>query len=108
VGENFGTGSSREHVPHAMLAWGIRCVLGKSFARIFYRNCINLGLPAIVCPEAVEAAEPGVTVRIDTDTGAVQVGDATFRAAPLPPFMRDMLASGGLVDWARRRLAEAG
>ncbi|MBX5445704.1 3-isopropylmalate dehydratase small subunit [Sphaerobacter sp.] len=108
VGENFGTGSSREHVPHAMLAWGIRCVLGKSFARIFYRNCINLGLPAIVCPEAVDAAEPGVTVRIDTDTGTVHVGDATFQAVPLPSFMRDMLASGGLVDWARRRLAEAG
>src|SRR5919199_2023118 len=55
VGENFGSGSSREHVPHAMKAWGIRCVVGKSFARIFQRNCVNLGLPIVACPEASAA-----------------------------------------------------
>ena len=59
VGENFGIGSSREHVPLAMKAWGVRCVLGRSFARIFYRNCVNIGLPIVACPEAAAAASDG-------------------------------------------------
>ena len=103
VGENFGTGSSREHVPHAMLAWGVRCVLGKSFARIFYRNCINLGLPALECPDAAQAARPGSSVRIDTDTGEVMVDGTSFRAQPVPRFVQDLQNAGGLVDWARLR-----
>ena len=69
TGRNFGIGSSREHVPLAMKAWGVRCVLGESFARIFRRNCINLGLPVLECPDAAQAARPGSSVRIDTDTG---------------------------------------
>src|SRR5438552_18754643 len=64
VGSNFGAGSSREHVPQAMAASGIRFLVGKSFARIFYRNCINLGLPAVMSPEAVDAASPGPPVRL--------------------------------------------
>ncbi|HEX2045293.1 MAG TPA: 3-isopropylmalate dehydratase small subunit, partial [Gaiellaceae bacterium] len=71
TGANFGIGSSREHVPQAMKAWGVRCVLGKSFARIFRRNCVNLGLPIVTCAEAADAAAPGSHVRVDTDTGAI-------------------------------------
>lgn len=103
VGENFGIGSSREHVPQAMKAWGVRCVLGKSFARIFHRNCINLGLPIAACPEAAAAAKPGSGIRIDTDTGRVEVDGERFQARPLHPFMLELVSSGGLVPWARRR-----
>ena len=104
VGENFGAGSSREHVPQAMKAWGVRCVLGKSFARIFHRNCINLGLLIITCPQAASRANRGSSVRIDTDSGEIRVDGEVFHAAPIPPFMLDLIASGGLVPWARDRL----
>ena len=103
TGWNFGIGSSREHVPLAMKAWGVRCVLGVSFARIFRRNCINLGLPALECPDAAQAARPGSSVRIDTDTGQVTVDGASFRAQPVPRFVQDLQNAGGLVDWARLR-----
>jgi 3-isopropylmalate/(R)-2-methylmalate dehydratase small subunit len=106
AGENFGTGSSRENVPMAMRVAGIRCVLAKSFARIFHRNCINLGLSAIACPEAVAAARPGSVVRIETDTGGVEVDGQRFEARPLPPFMLELLAAGGLVPWIAGRLDE--
>ncbi len=108
VGENFGTGSSREHVPQAMKASGIRCVVGKSFARIFYRNCINLGMPVVVCPGAAEAASPGSRIRIDTEAGTVEVDGKRFEAKPIPAFMHDMLSSGGLVEWARVRSGAVG
>ena len=104
VGENFGAGSSREHVPHAMKASRIVCVLGTSFARIFHRNCINLGLPVITHAEAAAAARPGSEIRIDTDAGEITVGDRRFDTAPVPEFMQTMLASGGLIPWARERL----
>ena len=104
--ENFGTGSSRENVPTAMKAAGICCVVAKSFARIFHRNCINLGLPAIACREAVESAQPGSSIRIEIETGIVDVDGKTFRAQPLPPFMLELLAAGGLVPWIRDRLPE--
>ena len=107
VGENFGTGSSREHVPHAMKASGVQCVLGKSFARIFQRNCVNLGLLVMIAPEAAAAAGPGDRIRIDTVSGEVTVGDATFQASPLPEFMLEMIAAGGLVEWGRSRLSRA-
>jgi 3-isopropylmalate/(R)-2-methylmalate dehydratase small subunit len=106
VGENFGAGSSREHVPHAMKASNIVCVLGGSFARIFQRNCINLGLPVVAQPEAAAAAEPGAKVRVDTDAGEVLVDGQRFQTAPVPDFMQDMIASGGLIPWVKARLAE--
>jgi 3-isopropylmalate/(R)-2-methylmalate dehydratase small subunit len=106
TGANFGIGSSREHVPQAMKAWGVRCVLGKSFARIFHRNCVNLGLPIVSCPEAAAAASVGSHVRIDTDTGEVDVDGRRFRAGAMHPFMLEMVSEGGLVPWARRRLSE--
>lgn len=104
VGENFGCGSSREHVPLAMKAWGIGAVVGQSFARIFYRNCINLALPIVVCSEGAKAAHTGSLVSVDSD-GTVTVDGGTYHVPPTPAFMQDMISSGGLVAWARRRLA---
>ena len=107
VGENFGTGSSREHVPHAMKASGIRCVLGASFARIFQRNCVNLGLLVMTAPEAAAAAQTGDLIWVDAGSGEVYVGGASFQATPLPAFMLEMIGAGGLVEWGRRRLPRA-
>jgi 3-isopropylmalate/(R)-2-methylmalate dehydratase small subunit len=107
VGSNFGIGSSREHVPQAMKASGVRCIVGKSFARIFHRNCINLGLPIVTCPGAAAAATPGSSIRLDTETGALEVDGRRFQARPLHPFMLEMVMSGGLVAWAHRRVEEA-
>ena len=103
--DNFGTGSSRENVPAAMRAAGIRCVLAKSLARIFHRNCINLALPAIACPEAVEAVRDGSRIRIDVGAGEVEVDGQRFQARPLPAFMVELIEVGGLQPWIRGRLA---
>ncbi len=73
VGSNFGPGSSREHVPQAMKAWGVRFLVGRSFARIFARNCLNLGLPVVTCSEAVDAAVPRATISLDLDGGELLV-----------------------------------
>lgn len=108
VGDNFGGGSSREHVPLAMKASGVLAVVGRSFARIFYRNCINLGLPAIVCADAVAAAQRGSAIRIIADDGRVEVDGRAFSAPLLPRFVIDMVKRGGLVPYVRRRLAERG
>lgn len=105
VGENFGMGSSREHAPQAMKAAGIRCVLGKSFARIFERNCVNLGLMVIAAPEAAAAATPGATISVDPHAGTVEVDGVLYNAPKMPAFMLEMIESGGMVDWARRRLS---
>jgi 3-isopropylmalate/(R)-2-methylmalate dehydratase small subunit len=106
VGENFGMGSSREHVPLAMKAWGIRCVLGVSFARIFHRNCINLGLPIISCPDAATAAKSGSQISFAIASGVVIVDGQEFQAAPIPPFMLEMIERGGLISWAQHKLDE--
>ncbi len=87
-----------------MKAWGVRCVIGKSFARIFRRNCVNLGLPVLECPEAAEAAKPGSRIRIDTETGEVGVDGRSFRASPIDPFVLELQASGGLVPWASQKI----
>ncbi len=107
TGANFGIGSSREHVVQSLKAWGVRVVLGKSFARIFRRNCVNLGLFAIESAEAVDAARPGCRVRIDTESGEVSVDDQTFKAKPIASFVAEVQSAGGLVPWAREQL-EAG
>jgi 3-isopropylmalate/(R)-2-methylmalate dehydratase small subunit len=101
AGSNFGTGSSRENVPAAMRAAGIRCVVAKSFARIFHRNCINLGVPAVACAEAVDAARPGSQIRIEIETGSIDVDGRVFRAAAMPAFMVELLNAGGLAPWIR-------
>lgn len=107
AGANFGTGSSRENVPMAMRAAGIRCVLAQSFARIFHRNAVNLALPAIACAEAAAAAQPGSRIRVATASGAIEVDGARFDSTPLPPFMQELFDAGGLVPWVRRRLETA-
>jgi 3-isopropylmalate/(R)-2-methylmalate dehydratase small subunit len=107
VGSNFGAGSSREHVPQAMSASGISFLVGKSFARIFYRNCINLGLPAVIAPDAVDAASPGSALELDLEGGAVTVDGRPYPVSSIPPFLREMFAAGGLVPWMHERLSAA-
>ena len=98
-GENFGCGSSREHAPLAIKSAGIDCVIAKSFARIFYRNAINIGLPILECPSASEAIADGDTVAIDFDTGVITdvTTGATFQAEPFPPFIQNIITKGGLM-----------
>jgi 3-isopropylmalate/(R)-2-methylmalate dehydratase small subunit len=104
TGRNFGIGSSREHVVQALVAWGVRAVVGPSFARIFRRNCVNLGLAAIEAPEAAAAARRGSRIRIDTVTGEIDVDGTRFRAQPVPPLIAELQAAGGLVPWTAHRV----
>jgi 3-isopropylmalate/(R)-2-methylmalate dehydratase small subunit len=99
TGSNFGIGSSREHVVQALVAWGVRAVVGRSFARIFRRNCVNLGLAVIEAPGAAAAARPGSRLRIDTDAGAVEVDGVRYDAAPVAPLVQELQDAGGLVPW---------
>ena len=98
-GENFGCGSSREHAPLAIKTAGIACVIAKSFARIFYRNAINIGLPILECPAASAAIGDGHTVSVDFDQGLItdETTGETFTAAPFPPFIQNIIAKGGLL-----------
>ena len=99
-GENFGCGSSREHAPLAIKTAGVNCVIAKSFARIFYRNAINIGLPILECPAASEAIANGDTVAVDFDTGLItdETTGQTFEAAPFPPFIQKIVTAGGLLN----------
>jgi 3-isopropylmalate/(R)-2-methylmalate dehydratase small subunit len=110
AGRNFGGGSSREHAPLAIKAAGVACVVADSLARIFYRNAINVGLPAVECAGAANGAEPGDRFRIDLDRGVVQnlTRGRSFPATPLPGFMREILETGGLMPWVKRQLAASG
>lgn len=98
-GENFGCGSSREHAPIAIKASGIDCVIAKTFARIFYRNSINIGLPILECPEASEKIEAGDEVSINFDTGVItnETKGETYQALPFPEFIKEIMAKGGLM-----------
>jgi len=106
---NFGCGSSREHAPSAIKASGISCVIGKSFARIFFRNAINTGLPLLECAEAVDNIKRGDTVEVDLATGAITnlSSGKTFKAKPYPAFMMEIINSGGLIDYTRKKSAGA-
>ena len=98
-GFNFGCGSSREHAPMVIKESGISCVIAKTFARIFYRNAINIGLAIMECPEASEKIEAGDEVAVDFDTGVITnvTKGETYQAEPFPPFIRDMINKGGLM-----------
>jgi 3-isopropylmalate/(R)-2-methylmalate dehydratase small subunit len=110
VEENFGCGSSREHAPIAIKAVGISCVIAKSFARIFYRNAINTGLPIFECPEAVDNIKTGDEIEVDIDTGKIKnlSTDREFKALPFPDFIREIIKSGGLISYTRRKLQNKG
>jgi 3-isopropylmalate dehydratase small subunit len=100
---NFGCGSSREHAPVALQSSGVSAVVAGSFARIFYRNAINVGLPLLVCPEAVATVEDGDPIAVDTDTGTITVADGRhFRAAPIPPFVKNIAAAGGILEFIKQ------
>lgn len=108
AGENFGCGSSREHAPLAIKGSGIACVVAKSFARIFYRNAINIGLPILECPEAVEDVEKGDQLTVDLKAGTItnlRTG-RTYRTSPFPDFIMEIIQAGGLVPYSRRRIEE--
>jgi 3-isopropylmalate/(R)-2-methylmalate dehydratase small subunit len=105
--ENFGCGSSREHAPIAIKAAGISVVIAKSFARIFYRNAINTGLPIMEAPDAVDGIKDGDKVSIDADTGTITnvTTGQSWQAQPFPPFIKDIIEKGGLVESVKDRLA---
>jgi len=103
VGDNFGCGSSREHVPQAMKASGVRFLVGRGFARIFYRNCVNLGLPAVVCSAAVDLAVSDSRVSLDLEAGVIRVDGSEHPIKPVPDFMREIFSAGGLEPWMRSR-----
>ncbi len=103
--ENFGCGSSREHAPLAIKVSGVKCVIAASFARIFYRNAINIGLPIIECPEAAAEINPGDTVSVDFATGVIAVENTgkTYQAAPFPEFVNGIIEGGGLLNSLKAR-----
>ena len=104
-GFNFGCGSSREHAPIAIQASGVKCVIAKSFARIFYRNAINIGFPILECAEAAEGIQAGDTVSVDFGTGVItdETTGKTYQAAPLPAFVQGIVDNGGLLKSLKAR-----
>jgi 3-isopropylmalate/(R)-2-methylmalate dehydratase small subunit len=105
--ENFGCGSSREHAPIALKGAGVSVIIAKSFARIFYRNALNTGLPILVAPEAADGVKEGDELTVDLSTGEIE--DLTtrvkYQAQPLPPFMQELVAAGGLLPYLKTRAA---
>jgi len=106
AGKNFGCGSSREHAPIAIKAAGVSAVIAKSFARIFYRNAINIGLPIFESPEAVEGIEEGDVVEINPETGVIKnlTKGTEYKATPIPPDIRKIMEAGGLMEYAKQKL----
>jgi 3-isopropylmalate/(R)-2-methylmalate dehydratase small subunit len=106
AGKNFGCGSSREHAPIALKAAGVSGVIAGSFARIFYRNAFNMGLPIFESPEAAEALQNGREISVDMDTGVITdlATGKKYRSQPIPPFMQQLLADGGLMAFVKKHL----
>lgn len=106
--ENFGCGSSREHAPISIKAAGVSVVIAKSFARIFYRNAINTGLPIMESPEAVDGISMGDEVEVDADAGVIvnKTTGQTFRAQPFPPFIKEIIEKGGLIERVKERVSK--
>ncbi len=107
---NFGSGSSREHAPVAIKAVGVSCVIAESYARIFYRNAINIGLPILECPEAVKGSQSGDTLEVELETGKIKniSRGKIYQAQPFPAFMMELISAGGLVAYTKRRLEAKG
>ncbi|MCR4394587.1 MAG: 3-isopropylmalate dehydratase small subunit [Dehalococcoidales bacterium] len=105
---NFGCGSSREHAPLAIKSAGVSCVIAKSFARIFFRNAINIGLPLLESEEAVDSTQDGDILEVDLSRGRILniTRGLEFTARPYPQFMSELIAAGGLIEYTRKRLAE--
>lgn len=104
AGENFGCGSSREHAPIAIKESGIACVIAKSFARIFYRNAINVGLPVFECPEAVDNIETNQDVKVDSDKGIVIVKDVEYIFEKYPDYVEKIINAGGLMNLVKKEI----
>ena len=104
---NFGCGSSREHAPLAIKAAGVSCVIAKSFARIFFRNAINIGLPLLECEEAVDKTDAGDLLEVDLSSGKIRnmTNNMLFAAKPYPDFMSELISAGGLIEHTKKRLA---
>ena len=104
---NFGCGSSREHAPLSIKAAGVSCIIAKTFARIFFRNAINIGLPLLECDEAVDKTESGDVLEVDLSRGGIKnlTRDLVFTAKPYPPFMAELISTGGLIEYTKMRLA---
>ncbi len=104
AGHNFGCGSSREHAPAALLACGVQVVIARSFARIFYRNAVNIGLPVLVCEDAVSASADRDEIGVDLKTGVIRNRTAgqAFQAEPLDPFVERIVAAGGIIEYIRQ------
>jgi len=104
---NFGCGSSREHAPLAIKAAGVSCIIAKSFARIFFRNAINIGLPLLECDEAVDKTEAGDFLEVKLSNGQIKnlTNGMTFTAKPYPDFMAELISDGGLIEHTKKRLA---
>ena len=104
--DNFGCGSSREHAPISIKASGVSCVIANSFARIFYRNSINIGLPILECPEAVKVIEAGDEVEVDFDSGKITdiTKNQSFQGQAFPPFMQELIQAGGLVNYVNENM----
>ena len=104
--KNFGCGSSREHAPLAIKCAGISCVIASTFARIFYRNAINIGLPILECEEAAHDIDAGDTVSVDFNTGVItnETKGKTYQAEPFPAFMQRIMAAGGLVTYTKEKI----
>lgn len=103
--KNFGCGSSREHAPLAIKCAGVSCVIAETFARIFYRNAINIGLPIIECPKAAKSIEVGDVVEIDFDSGIItnKTKNETYQGQAFPPFMQKIIEAGGLVNYINQK-----
>ena len=106
AGKNFGCGSSREHAPIAIKASGISCVIAETFARIFYRNSINIGLPIIECPEAAQDIADGDSVSVDFETGKIinLTSGKEYTGVPFPKFMQELIAADGLIGYIKNSL----
>ena len=105
AGPNFGCGSSREHAPLAIKSCGVKCVIAPSFARIFYRNSINIGFPIVECPQAAEEIQAGDQVDVDFDSGVItdKTTGKTYQAAPFPEFINGIIDNGGLMASLKAR-----